>query len=150
MIWLLSLAIFLMLLEAVLPGGVAFAFGVSLAILVLADYWGYSAGLIDLFLIWAGMSLVWIMGVATASRFIFKSIEEKKDLNDHSDWLNPVLVTETIGEGHSDGRIAFQGSTWTAISQKDDIPKGNYAQIIKKDNLTFIVVPFSENETPVI
>lgn len=145
MIWLLSLAIFLMLLEAILPGGVAFAFGFSLAVLVGADYFGYSFNIVDSFLIWAGLSLVWILIVATASRFIFKSVEEKKDLADHSDWLNPVLVTADVGEGHSNGRIAFQGSTWTAISQKGEIIKGDYAQIIKKDNLTFVVVPISKD-----
>jgi inner membrane protein len=141
MFWLLSLAISLMLLEAILPGGVAFAFGMSLAVLVGADYFGYSFGLVDSFLIWASLSLVWILIVATASRFIFKSVEEKKDLNDHSEWLSNVIVTKDIGEGHSKGRISFQGTTWTAISQKGEIAKGDYAKIIKKENLTFVVVP---------
>lgn len=145
MFWLLILAIFLMLIEAILPGGVAFAFGISLAVLVGADYFGYSFGLVDSFLIWASLSLVWIIVVATASRFIFKSVEEKKDLNDHSEWLNHVIVTKTVGEGHSKGRIAFQGTTWKATSQKGEIIKGDYAKIIKKENLTFVVVPAVKN-----
>lgn len=145
MYWLLGIALFLMLLEAILPGGVAFAFGMSLAVLVVADYLGYSFNMVDSFLIWASLSLTWIIIVATASRFIFKSVEEKKDLADHSDWLNPVKVTADIGEGHSKGRVFFQGTTWKAISQKGDIAKGDYAQIIKKENLTLIVVAHNKD-----
>jgi membrane protein implicated in regulation of membrane protease activity len=139
MIWLISIAIALMLLEFVLPGGVAFAFGLSLAILVFADYLGFHFSLIDSFLIGCSISLVWICIVMISSKYIFKSLEEKKDMQGHFEWLESVKVLEKIEAGHSRGRVFFQGTSWNATCQKGSFAKGDKVQIIQKENLTFVV-----------
>jgi membrane protein implicated in regulation of membrane protease activity len=52
-----------------------------------------------------------------------------------------VEVTEKIGPGTHAGRVAFQGTTWTALSDGSELNKGSHATIVCKENISLVVDP---------
>ena len=50
-----------------------------------------------------------------------------------------MLVTEKIGPGNQAGRVEFQGTTWTALSDGCEIAIGDHATIVCKENISLVV-----------
>ncbi len=50
-----------------------------------------------------------------------------------------VEVTEKIGPGTHAGRVKFQGTTWTALSDGSELNKGSHATIVCKENISLVV-----------
>jgi len=50
-----------------------------------------------------------------------------------------VEVTEKIGPGTHAGRVEFQGTTWTALSDGSELNKGSHATIVCKENISLVV-----------
>ena len=50
-----------------------------------------------------------------------------------------VEVTEKIGPGTHAGRVEFQGTTWTALSDGSELIKGSHATIVCKENISLFV-----------
>jgi len=50
-----------------------------------------------------------------------------------------VEVLEKIGPGTHAGRVAFQGTTWTALSDGSELSKGSHATIVCKENISLVV-----------
>lgn len=50
-----------------------------------------------------------------------------------------VAVVETIGPGEAKGRVVFRDVRWNAVSDGSEIPAGEKAQIVSRDNITLVV-----------
>jgi membrane protein implicated in regulation of membrane protease activity len=50
-----------------------------------------------------------------------------------------VEVVEKIGPGTHAGRVAFQGTTWSALSDGSELNKGSHATIVCKENISLVV-----------
>jgi len=59
-----------------------------------------------------------------------------------------VEVVETIGPGESKGRVVFRDVRWNAVSDGSEIPAGENAQIVSRDNITLVVERVSSAEQP--
>ena len=69
-------------------------------------------------------------------RKLFRGEELKVEADEHAGKL--AHVTEEIGPGR-EGRISFQGTTWTAISHDETIPVGTEVCILEKVESVFYV-----------
>lgn len=52
-----------------------------------------------------------------------------------------VIVTENIGPGTHAGRVSYQGTTWSALSDGSELSAGTHATIVCKDNISLVVEP---------
>ena len=46
-----------------------------------------------------------------------------------------------LGPGTHAGRVEFQGTTWTALSDGSELEKGSHATIVCKENISLVVEP---------
>ena len=140
--WLI-LGVILMLAEMVIPGGIVIFVGISAALVGLLRSLGiieshyaslltFFVGSIGLWLSLSGMVLKLTGGGDT-------SVGDTDE--DEAAFDSVVEVVKTISEDHTHGRIRFQGSTWAARSAAGDIPSGEWARIILRDNLVWVVEP---------
>ncbi|PSQ96053.1 MAG: nodulation protein NfeD [Bacteroidetes bacterium SW_9_63_38] len=129
----------LMVLETVVPGGVAGFLGLGGLVV---------AGLRTLGLLlnpWTALT-TWIflsVGLTIAlrplaMRFVEGDISLALTDEDAEAMGTEVPVLETVGE-ESPGRIRFRGSGWDARSVKGTLPKGATARLLYRDNLTWVV-----------
>ncbi|HYW34699.1 MAG TPA: NfeD family protein [Balneolaceae bacterium] len=139
--------LFLMILEAFIPGGVAFFLGLSGLLVALIRYIGLIASPGISVAIW----LICSLGLTIAFRpflqkywggeSFFKLADEDYEAMDQI-----VDVIEPIGALDNSGRIRFRGSSWKARSEEGTIPAGTKARIKYRDNLTWVVEPVDELE----
>ncbi len=132
--------IILMLLEFVLPGGVAFFLGIS----------GLSIGVLRLFgllgdPVWAITAwLLTSVGLTIAIRpFIkkyFKSETYTKIADEDYEAMDQVaVVVRDLNEEDNSGRIRFDGATWSARSMKGRVQAGREVAIRYRDSTTWVV-----------
>lgn len=134
--------VILMILETILPGGVAFFLGLS----------GLLVGILRFFEIITdpGMSvLAWFttsIGLILLMRPLmmkywggessFKLADEDFEAMDQV-----VDVVEPVNAENNSGRIRFQGISWQARTTEGSLPAGSKARIKYRDNVTWIVEP---------
>ena len=140
-VWLVLAAI-LAAAELFVPGGILLA--LALASLVVSVSLGI--GLIDT---WVFALTLWFI-VASALLFVmyfftdrFFSDETRIDnVDEELDIFGKqVKVIEKIGPGKQAGRVEFQGTTWTALSDGSELESGALASIVCKENISLIVEP---------
>jgi inner membrane protein len=133
------IGIVLIILEAVVPG-------IYLSILGLGAI--FTAGIVFIapisipfqLLIWVMSSTIVILSIGQFLKNFFpssKSFSKSAIENDYSGKI--VKVIEDIHPGELGGRIHFQGTDWTAKSISSTIPKGSFARIYDRDNISFLV-----------
>lgn len=139
--------IILIIIEAIIPGGVSFFLGVS----------GLLVGLLRLFGILAepGASIItWLftsIGLLLIIRPVFMKYwggdSSYKLANEDVEAMDQVVdVIETVNTNSSSGRIRFQGISWKAKTLEGTISSGSKAKIRYRDNATWIVEPLDELE----
>lgn len=131
----------LMLIETVVPGGIAFFLGAGGLVV---------AGLRALGLLLDPMTAVvtWIFlstGLTIALRpLMLRFAQGKTSLamtdEDAEAMGETVTVLEPV-EPEDPGRIRFRGATWEARTLEGTLPEGAEAQLLYRDNLTWIVEP---------
>lgn len=134
------LALVLSAAELVIPGGILINLG--LASLIVA--FGVKFGLLDTWpftlTIWfiVASLLLFLMHFVTARLFNDSSrvdnVYEEIDI-----YGKEVTVIATIGPGNQPGRVEFQGSSWTALSDGSKIDAGSRVSIVCKENISLIV-----------
>jgi|TARA_B110000091_G_C13666464_1_gene411909 hypothetical protein len=134
------LAIILAFAEIFIPGGIL----INMAIASLVVAFGVKFGWLDT---WVFTLTVWFI-TASSLLFLVYSFTDKFISSDHSiENINEeldiygreVLVTEKIGPGTHAGRVAFQGTTWTALGDGSEIIAGSHATIVCKENISLVV-----------
>jgi len=133
-------AVILSLAEIVIPGGILFNLGIASLIVAI----GIKFAILDT---WVMVLTVWFI-VATFLLFILNFFTNKffggeKSIDNTDEELDifgkDVLVIDNIGPGTQKGRVAFQGTTWTALGDGSEITAGSHAKIICKDNISLVV-----------
>lgn len=131
----------LMLIETVVPGGIAFFLGVGGVVV---------GGLRALGLLLDPMTaaVTWIFlstGLTIALRpLILRFTQGDTSLamtdEDAEAMGETVTVVEAVGPDDP-GRIRHRGATWDARTPEGTLPEGAEAQLLYRDNLTWIVEP---------
>lgn len=135
----------LMVLEALLPGGVSFFLGLSGVLVAAFRYLGlledpYNAVIAWLF-ISIGLTLLirpLLMKYWGGDSF-YKLADEDLEAMDQI-----VEVVETVNSQNDTGRIRFQGISWQARTMEGELKPGTRARIRFRDNVTWIVEPVDE------
>lgn len=135
-----SIGLILMFAEFIIPGGIVVFLGLA-AVLVSASL---QLGIIDS---WVHAFTLWFV-LALSLLLIFRNVGQKLVGGDSSIgntdeeldvYGSEVEVIETIGPGNRQGRIIFQGSSWSALGDGSEIEAGAKAKIICRENISFVV-----------
>jgi membrane protein implicated in regulation of membrane protease activity len=131
----------LMLLETLVPGGVAFFLGTGGIIVAGLRVVGLLADPLTATIAWIFLST----GLTVALRPIalrYVGGESSVGITDEDAEAigETVTVVEPAGEEKT-GRIRFRGSEWDARTIDGRLPKGAEAKILYRDNLTWIIEP---------
>lgn len=136
------LAILFSCLEIFIPGGILLNLGIAsllVAIGVQQNFLNTWAITLTAWFICASI-LLFILYFFTEKFFkgekTIGNIYEELDL-----YGQEVIVIENIGPGTHAGRVRFQGTTWTALSDGSEICVGEHATIVCKDNISLVVEP---------
>jgi len=133
-------AIVLSLAEIIIPGGILLNLGIASILVAL----GIKFAILDT---WVMVLTVWFI-VATFLLFFLNFFTNKffggKQLVENTDeeldiFGKEVLVIENIGPGSQQGRVEFQGTTWSALGDGSEIKAGQQAKIICKENISLVV-----------
>lgn len=134
--------IMLMILETILPGGVAFFLGVSGILVGALRFFGilvepgtsiitWLASSIGLILLFRPLLMKYWGGES-----FFKLADEDLEAMDEI-----VEVVEPINAEDNSGRIRYQGISWQAQTMEGELEAGSKAKIKYRDNVTWIVEP---------
>ena len=139
--WLI-LAVVFACLEIFIPGGILLNLGIASVLVAI----GVQQQILDTWVLtlttWFILAtLLLIMAYFITERFFagdttIENIHEELDI-----YGKTVNVVEKIGPGNQSGRIEFQGTTWTALSDGSIIPAGSQAAIVCKENISLVVEP---------
>jgi len=101
------------------------------------------------FLVWIATSAALTVGL----RGVLKRMLPGETSRDNTDeelaaFGTVVDVIEPCDDGHQNGRIRFQGTTWPALTTGDPIPAGAKAKLVcrDKEGLGWVIEPLPELE----
>lgn len=144
LIWLLS-GVALVVSEAMIPG--VFVMFLGLAAVVIAGL-RWAVGLEHLgisFLLWGILSAVFVAGFRSmVMRLVGKGEQRKAYVNDQDevDSLGAeVEVVKACTDTDSEGRIRYQGTTWSAMTMGGRLEVGSKARLVTRDNLVWMIEP---------
>jgi membrane protein implicated in regulation of membrane protease activity len=131
----------LMLLETLVPGGIAFFLGVGGILVGGVRAVGLLHDPLTAVVTWIFLS----SGLTIALRpFVLQFVQGETSLGltdeDAEAMGQTVKVVEEVGP-ESPGRIRFRGATWEARTLEGTLPEGADAQLLYRDNLTWVVEP---------
>jgi membrane protein implicated in regulation of membrane protease activity len=130
-----------MLLETVVPGGIAFFLGVGGLLVGGIRSLGLLLDPVTAVIFWVFASA----GLTIALRpFLLRFVQGDTSLGvtdeDAEAMGQTVRVVEPVGP-EDPGRIRFRGASWDARTLEGELPKGADAKILYRDNLTWVVEP---------
>lgn len=131
----------LMLIETVVPGGIAFFLGVGGVVVGGVRALGLLADPMTAAVTWIFLST----GLTIALRpLMLRFAQGDTSLamtNEDAEAMGEtVAVVEAVGPDDP-GRIRFRGATWEARTLESTLPEGAEAQLLYRDNLTWVVEP---------
>jgi inner membrane protein len=139
--------IILMILEAILPGGVAFFLGISGLGVGILRYLGFLSDPFVATFTWLFSSVALTIAIRPFIRKYFKGERSYKFADEDFEAIDQIVdVVETVSDSDNKGRIRFQGISWQARTIDGEIPAGNRAKISYRDNTTWIVEPLDGSE----
>lgn len=134
--------IVLMLLEALLPGGVAFLLGFSGLAVGVLRYMGFLEDPFTATFAWLLSSVALTIVIRPFIKKYFPGETFSKFADEDYEAMDQIAeVVEPINEFDNSGRIRFQGISWQARSMQGDIPAGASVRIKYRENTTWIVEP---------
>ena len=133
--------VLLMILETVLPGGVAFFLGIGGLLTGGLRLLGLVSDPVTAVLVWMFVSTGLTVALRPlAVRYLGGDFSLAMTDEDAEAMGQTVAVVEPVSEERR-GRIRFRGATWDARTTEGRLPKGAEARILYRDNLTWIVEP---------
>ena len=136
----LVIGVILSLAEIFVPGGILLNLGIASLIVAIGVHQQYLDTWVLTLTTWfISASILLFVAYLFTERFLnsgqrIDNVYEEVDI-----YGKEVLVTEKIGPGNQTGRVEFQGSTWTALGDGSEIPAGEHATIICKENISLVV-----------
>lgn len=134
--------IVLMLLEALIPGGVTFLLGLSGLTVGVLRYFGFLEDPFTATFAWLLSSMALTVLIRPFIKKYFPGETFSKFADEDYEAMDQVVeAVEPINEFNNSGRIRFQGISWQARSMEGNIPAGTQVRIKYRENTTWIVEP---------
>ncbi|MEF8817591.1 MAG: NfeD family protein [Salinibacter sp.] len=131
----------LMLIEAVVPGGIAFFLGIGGVVVGGLRALGLLVDPLSSIVTWVFLSTGLTIALRPLMlRFVQGEVSLAMTDEDAEAMGETVTVLEPIGP-ESPGRIRFRGASWDARTLQGRLPKDAEAQLLYRDNLTWVVEP---------
>ena len=131
----------LMLIEAVVPGGIAFFLGIGGVVVGGLRALGLLVDPLSSVVTWVFLSTGLTIALRPLMlRFVQGDVSLAMTDEDAEAMGETVTVVEAVGP-ESPGRIRFRGATWDARTLEGRLPDGAEAQLLYRDNLTWVVEP---------
>lgn len=131
----------LMVLETLIPGGVAGFLGLGGLVVAGLRALGLLADPLTALITWVFLSTGLTIALRPlAMRFVQGDISLALTNEDAEAMGQTVTVIEPVGEEEA-GRIRFRGASWDARTVEGRLPEGAEAKLLYRDNLTWIVEP---------
>jgi Membrane protein implicated in regulation of membrane protease activity len=131
----------LMLIEMVVPGGIAFFLGAGGLVVGGVRALGLLTDPVTALVTWVFLSTGLTIALRPLMlRFVQGDISLAMTDEDAEAMGQTVTVVEEVGPQEA-GRIRFRGATWDARTLEGTLPEGAEAQILYRDNLTWVVEP---------
>ena len=141
--------IILMVLETVLPSGIALILGFSGLIIGALRFLGILIDPVYATLAWFILStLLTVGGLPFIKKYFGGETSYKVADEDYEAMDQIVDVVEDIDDVTNEGRIRYQGISWQARTIEGEIPAGTQVRIKYRDNTTWIVEPVDHLEPP--
>ena len=139
----------LMLLEFVLPGGVAFFLGLSGVSIGVVRFFGLLGDPVWAITAWLLTSVGLTIAIRPFIKKYFKPETYTKIADEDYEAMDQVaVVVRELNEDDNSGRIRFNGATWNARSVKGRIQSGREVAIRYRDNTTWVVEAIDVFEPP--
>lgn len=131
----------LMVLETLVPGGVAGFLGLGGLVVAGLRALGLLVDPLTALITWVFLSTGLTIALRPlAMRFVQGDISLALTDEDAEAMGQTVTVIEPVGEEEA-GRIRFRGASWDARTVEGHLPEGAQAKLLYRDNLTWIVEP---------
>lgn len=139
--WLfLAGGILLMILETVLPSGLAFFLGLSGFTVGIIRWLGFLSNPLSAIFVWLTLSVALTILIRPFIKKYLKGERSFKFADEDYEAIDKVVdVVETVTDSDNSGRIRFQGITWQARTADGTIEAGTKARISYRENTTWIV-----------
>lgn len=136
----------LMLLETIVPGGIAFFLGVGGLLVGGLRALGLLIDPLTALVTWVFVSTGFTIALRPLMlRFVQGDISLAMTDEDAEAMGQTVTVIEAVGPEDA-GRIRFRGAAWDARTLEGTLPEGAEAQLLYRDNLTWIVEPADHSD----
>jgi inner membrane protein len=145
MAWLIG-GVVLMLLEFVVPGGIAFFLGLGAVLVALSLQLGLLDGWMQAFTTWFIGSIALLLGLRGLVQKMLPAEVERGKTDEDLDAYNQIVEVFERIPAQGQGRIDFRGSTWVARNYHADrdLEKGSRVRIVFRDNLAWLVEAHEE------
>ena len=131
----------LMLIEAVVPGGIAFFLGIGGVVVGGLRALGLLVDPLSSVVTWVFLSTGLTIALRPLMRRCVQGDVSRAMTDEDAEAMGEtVTVVEAVGP-ESPGRIRFRGATWDARTLEGRLPDGAEAQLLYRDNLTWVVEP---------
>lgn len=132
--------IILMILEMLLPGGVALFLGISGLGVGLLRWLGILSDPFWSIFLWLASSVGLTIAIRPFIKKYFKGERSFKFADEDYEAIDKeVDVVETVTDYDNSGRIRFQGISWQARTIDGSIQPGQKARISYRENTTWII-----------
>ena len=136
--------IILMLLEFLIPSGMALILGASGLLIALARFLGFLDDPITATMAWIFTSA----GITLLAMPLIRKYLKAETSYKLADEDQIVQVVEPLNEHNDEGRIRFQGISWQARTLSGEVPAGTKVKIKYRENTTWIVEPVDQIQEP--
>lgn len=137
----------LIVLEALLPGGVSFFLGVSGLIVGGLRWLGIISDPVTSVGLWLFTSIALLIAIRPFFMKYFGGESSYKLADEDVEAIDQIVeVIEPVNASDNSGRIRFQGISWKAQTLEGKLDTGSKAKIKYRDNVTWIVEPVDELE----
>ncbi|GEM_PF-188750 len=131
----------LMLIEAAVPGGIAFFLGIGGVAVGGLRALGLLVDPLSSLVTWVFLSTGLTIALRPLMlRFVQGEVSLAMTDEDAEAMGETVTVLEPVGP-ETPGRIRFRGASWDARTLQGRLPEGAEAQLLYRDNLTWVVEP---------
>ena len=132
--------IILMILETVLPSGVALFLGFSGLTVGIIRWFGLLSDPLSAIFVWLTLSVALTILIRPFIKKYLKGERSFKFADEDYEAIDQVVdVVETVNDSDNSGRIRFQGISWQARTIDGTLEPGTKARISYRENTTWIV-----------
>jgi membrane protein implicated in regulation of membrane protease activity len=141
--------ILLMLLEFLVPSGMALILGASGLLVGLLRFLGMLDDPVTATMAWLFTSVALTIAIRPFIKRFFAGETSYKFADEDYEAMDQIVeVVEPLNEHTDEGRIRFQGISWQARTLEGKVPAGTKVKIKYRDNTTWIVEPVDQIQEP--